>query len=443
MNTNFIPKKIFIVPYRNRSEQKFFFCKYMSFLLEYVKDYEIYFSHQSDERSFNRGACRNIGFLAMKDKYPNDYQDITFIFNDLDTIPFNRIFDYETQDGVVKHYYGFTHSLGGIVVIKGKDFEDVNGYPNFWSWGLEDTCLQKRCLALGLTINRDDFYKVGSPQILQLFDGVDRIINKKDPHKLNGDDGSNGLSTLYDIEYSISKKSTNDMDNLYSSLGTGFNYINILQFFSETAYEDDEYFTYDLREPISKITTPDVRKRTKKVNIKPKDWTNIPYYPTNEERKRMAEEHTSLQPNKLPPPPSPSRSFNNNTNTNPSVIPKARRPVRSSLDAIQQGKMQSRMIGNITQKVTGYVNEEQPKPVFQQQVNSNIIIEQKDITPTNRNNLKENYGAHYGQQTQPHPTTFKQMKQENANMFPPKSMNSPGGASALNKINLRYRMTKI
>ena len=233
------------------------------------------------------------------------------------------------------------------------------------------------------------------------------------------------------------------MDNLYSSLGTGFNYINILQFFSETAYEDDEYFTYDLREPISKITTPDVRKRTKKVNIKPKDWTNIPYYPTNEERKRMAEEHTSLQPNKLPPPPSPSRSFNNNTNTNPSVIPKARRPVRSSLDAIQQGKMQSRMIGNITQKVTGYVNEEQPKPVFQQQVNSNIIIEQKDITPTNKNNLKENYGAHYGQQTQPHPTTFKQMKQENANMFPPKSMNSPGGASAINKINLRYRMTKI
>ena len=34
------------------------------------------------------------------------------------------------------------------------------------------------------------------------------------------------------------------------------------------------------------------------------------------------------------------------------------------------------------------------------------------------------------------------MKQENANMFPPKSMNSPGGASAINKINLRYRMTK-
>lgn len=436
-----IPKKVFIVPYRNRPEQKFFFCKYMKFLLEYVKDYEIYFSHQSDERSFNRGACRNIGFLAMKDKYPNHYQDITFIFNDLDTIPFNRIFDYETQDGVVKHYYGFTHSLGGIVVIKGKDFEDVNGYPNFWSWGLEDTCLQKRCLALGLTINRDDFYKVGSPQILQLFDGVDRIINKKDPHKLDGDDGSNGLSTLYDIDHSIDKKSTNEMDNLYSSLEANFNYINIHHFLSESNFEDDEYYMYDLREPISKITTPDSHKKTTKVNVKPDDWKNISYYPTTEERKRMTEEHTSLQPNNLPPPPSPKRSVNNKIQ--PTVIPKTTRPIRSSLDAIQRGKIPSRTIGNITEKVTGYVNEEQPKPVFPQQLNVNKNIIQKDLIPTNRNNVKENYGAHYDQQTQPHPTTFKQMKQENANMFPPKSMNSPGGASAINKINLRYRMTKI
>jgi len=149
-----IPKRIFIVPYRNRPEQKFFFCKYMEFLLEYMTDYEVYFSHQSDERSFNRGGVKNIGFLAMKAKYPDDYKNITFIFNDLDTIPFNRIFDYETTSGIVKHYYGFDHSLGGIVVMKGQDFELVNGYPNFWSWGFEDACLQKRCLNANLVIDR-------------------------------------------------------------------------------------------------------------------------------------------------------------------------------------------------------------------------------------------------------------------------------------------------
>ena len=70
-----IPKKIFIVPYRNRIQHKFFFSKYMTFLLEDQKDnYEIYFSHQHDERNFNRGATRNIGFLSVKAKYPNDYK---------------------------------------------------------------------------------------------------------------------------------------------------------------------------------------------------------------------------------------------------------------------------------------------------------------------------------------------------------------------------------
>ena len=62
------PSRIFIVPYRNRKEQKFFFSNHMTFVLEDIPDYEIHFVHQSDRRSFNRGATKNIGFLAMKDK---------------------------------------------------------------------------------------------------------------------------------------------------------------------------------------------------------------------------------------------------------------------------------------------------------------------------------------------------------------------------------------
>jgi hypothetical protein len=86
-----IPKKVFIVPYRNRVQHKFFFSKYMSFILEDEDDYEIYFSHQCDARTFNRGATKDIGFLAVKAKYPNHYQNIDFVFNDVDTIPFNKI----------------------------------------------------------------------------------------------------------------------------------------------------------------------------------------------------------------------------------------------------------------------------------------------------------------------------------------------------------------
>ena len=55
-----MPKRIFIVPYRNRIQQKFFFSKQMDFILEGQTDYEIYFVHQCDNRNFNRGATKNI-----------------------------------------------------------------------------------------------------------------------------------------------------------------------------------------------------------------------------------------------------------------------------------------------------------------------------------------------------------------------------------------------
>ena len=144
------PKRVFIVPYRDRIQQKFFFCKQMEFILEGRSDYEILFVHQCDARNFNRGAMKNIGFLAIKEKYPDSYKDISFIFNDVDTLPFHKLFDYETTPGMVKHHYGFETALGGIVVIKGSDFDLINGYPNYWGWGMEDACLQKRCFAFGL-----------------------------------------------------------------------------------------------------------------------------------------------------------------------------------------------------------------------------------------------------------------------------------------------------
>jgi len=280
-----IPKRIFIVPYRNRIQHKFFFSKYMSFILEDDEDYEIYFSHQCDARTFNRGATKNIGFIAARLKYPNDYKDITFIFNDVDTIPFNKIFDYNTNHGIVKHFYGFKYALGGIVVMKGADFEKTNGFPCFWGWGMEDNALQKRCEAQGLQIDRSVFYNIGSPEILQLFDGISRIISKKDPWRGEHDDGYDGLYTISQLHYNIDDKSENPNDNIFAVHNPRIMYINIATFLTHVPFGSEEYYTYDLREPKRKIVHPDKIRETKKSVVTTNDWTNIPYYPTNREKR--------------------------------------------------------------------------------------------------------------------------------------------------------------
>ena len=279
------PKYVFIVPYRDRTQQKFFFSKYMSFILEDTPEYEIYFSHQCDSRTFNRGATKDIGFLAVKNKYPDHYKSINFIFNDVDTIPFNKIFDYNTTSGVVKHYYGFKYALGGIVVIKGSDFESINGFPCCWGWGMEDSSLQKRCEQRGIKIDRTTFYEIGSPQILQLFDGITRIISKKEPKRLENDNGVDGLLTIRNLVYEIDTKSSNPYDNIFVVDNPRIFVINIQSFMPYTKFEDDKFYSYDLREPQKKITNPDILKETKITVPSTNNWTNIPYYPTMKQRR--------------------------------------------------------------------------------------------------------------------------------------------------------------
>lgn len=296
-----VPKRIFIVPYRNRVQQKFFFSKYMNFILEDSNDYEILFSHQCDARTFNRGAVKNIGFIAARNKYPDHYKDITFIFNDVDTIPFNKIFDYETTHGVVKHYYGFKYALGGIVVMKGSDFERTNGFPCFWGWGMEDNVLQKRCEYLGLKIDRSVFYNIGSPEILQLFDGISRIISKKDPWRGEYDDGIDGLRTISQLKYTIDDKSENPNDNIFSVHNEKIKIINIKTFLTHVPFGSEEYYNYDLREPKRKIINPDKIKETKKAVVTTTDWTNIPHYPTSREKRENVAKYLMQMGRPVPP----------------------------------------------------------------------------------------------------------------------------------------------
>jgi hypothetical protein len=175
------PSRLFIVPYRDRLNDKERFLTTMKTMLEDTEPYEIYFSHQCDQRPFNRGAMKNIGFLAMRDKYPDAYKNITFIFHDVDTWPSAKgLINYNTTHGVVKHFYGYKFALGGMFAIKGADFEKSKGFPNFWGWGIEDNAMNDRCLAAGLLIDRSQFYDISDRRIARSFDGFKRIISRKD-----------------------------------------------------------------------------------------------------------------------------------------------------------------------------------------------------------------------------------------------------------------------
>ena len=334
-----IPKKVFIVPYRNRHQHKYFFSTYLSNILKNDNDYEIYFSHQCDSRSFNRGATKNIGFLAIKEKYPNDYKEITFIFNDIDTIPFNNIFHFETEHGSIKHFYGFKYALGGIVAVKGGDFEATNGYPNFWGWGMEDTVLQKRCEQIGLKIDRSEFFPIGSPQIIHLFDGVTRLINTKDPIRATNDNSLDGVRSIHKLDFSIDKESTNPIDNINVYPSNKIFIINIKMFLTAIKFENDHYYDYDIREPSKKITNPNnskikqIQTITSSNQVSSNNWETIPFYPTLEKRKEMIHLYgkenadkiieysykNSKDPNVPVIPPEIKKNMNNNYSNNNTI----------------------------------------------------------------------------------------------------------------------------
>jgi hypothetical protein len=236
---NTIPKLIFIIPFRDRHTQRTHFIEHMKVILEDYNrsDYEFYFIHQTDKRTFNRGALKNIGFLFVKNKYPNDYKNITLVFNDVDTMPQHKnTIQYETTKGVVKHFYGYVHTLGGIVSINAGDFEETNGFPNYWAWGYEDNALNNRVLHKNLKIDRSTFFKIMDKTILHLLDGFDRHVNRGEFDRYKNEvltkNHEDGITTIYDLKY---------------ELDTTHNFVNVNAF--NTKYDIDHTFSkiHDIR----------------------------------------------------------------------------------------------------------------------------------------------------------------------------------------------------
>jgi len=202
--SSYTPKIVFIVPYRDRESHKTVFLNHMKYILEDYdrKTYQVWFIHQKDHRPFNRGAVKNMGFLALKQMFPNTYKTITLVFHDVDTMPgLKGVIDYHTTEGKVKHYYGVKFALGGIVSIKAGDFEKTNGYANFWGWGFEDNILQNRCNNCGFTIDRSQFYNFGDKRVLQFFDAPMRRVDTNGVKKAQGDRGENGFNKIVGMRY--------------------------------------------------------------------------------------------------------------------------------------------------------------------------------------------------------------------------------------------------
>lgn len=245
---NKVPKFVFIVPYRDRKHSLDNFNSQMKMVLEDTppEDYEIYFSHQCDTRDFNRGAMKNIGFLVIKNKYPTDYKNITFVFNDVDTTPVHKnLINYPTTVGTIKHFYGFTYTLGGIVSITGEDFEKINGYLNLWSWGYEDNSLQKRAINSNIHIDRSKFFSINSKEINQEQHGNYRIVNKEDFNSYL-DNNNDGINSIFNINYEITED----------------NFINVYNFTTGRNETPEKNLNFD----ISKSKTP--------FEIKPKNRNN-------------------------------------------------------------------------------------------------------------------------------------------------------------------------
>jgi hypothetical protein len=150
---------------------------------------------------------------------------------------------------------------------------------------MEDKALQKRCDQAKLNTDRSVFYNIGSPEILQLFDGISRIISKKDSWREENDNGTDGLKTISNLRYMIDEKSDNQYDNIFTVHNEKIKIINIKTFSTYTPFGTEEYYNYDLREPKRKIINPDKNKETTKTVTTTQDWSNIPHYPTIREKR--------------------------------------------------------------------------------------------------------------------------------------------------------------
>ena len=234
------PHTVFLIPYRDRAEEAKYFMAYFEHYVKKQPNMDsgaiFFFCHQSDTRPFNRGAMKNLGFLTIKELYPETWKDITLVFHDVDCYPQKHVkLPYTTEKGTVTHYYGFKQTLGGIVVINAEDFDNIGGYPNFWGWGYEDNTLALRVVENNINIDRDLFYDVHDDSNFTRLDQKDekKIVSKND------------TITFKNAEFDT----FNDIKNISKNVDKNKNVIHFFHFTSKLPCpQHSEMQIFDLRD---------------------------------------------------------------------------------------------------------------------------------------------------------------------------------------------------
>jgi hypothetical protein len=195
----------FIIPYRNRNQQ---LHEYVKRFTEMVKDKgidaEFYIIHQIHPGPFNRGALLNIGFLEVCKTRP----DGLFIFHDIDVYPtYWGSIQYDTAREEVRHPLGLTNqNLGGICCFWKSEYEAVNGFPNYWGWGIEDVTIWYRVKKLNIKIDEKNIVDLKDTTKCHCPDHV-RNVNKEElsakqntllhHEEMKSGQCNNGLSSIH------------------------------------------------------------------------------------------------------------------------------------------------------------------------------------------------------------------------------------------------------
>jgi hypothetical protein len=167
----------FIIPYRNRKENLGECIKRFTEMVKEGIDAHFYIIHQLHPGPFNRGAVKNIGFMeACKTR-----SDGLFIFHDVDIYPtYWGSINYDTKKGEVRHPVGLKNeNLGTICCFWKSEFEAVNGFPNYWGWGIEDVTIMYRVKNVNI--------KIDEQHIVDLNDRTKCICPVHDRHTTQND----------------------------------------------------------------------------------------------------------------------------------------------------------------------------------------------------------------------------------------------------------------
>ena len=148
-----------IVPYRatTQPERKKQLISFIYLVMSRIPSAYVYIVEQGNDKPFNRGALLNIA-VNSAGMSANDI----LCFHDVDLIPCEDIvaeYTIPLPPKTVRHIgrawkrYDSDSYLGGILMMRQRDFVDINGFPNdFWGWGGEDDELGDRMKSKGLNI---------------------------------------------------------------------------------------------------------------------------------------------------------------------------------------------------------------------------------------------------------------------------------------------------